>query len=62
MLLDWCCVDENVQAKIPSLSTCLGHRKPAATYRYPSAAPELLALAAARQDSAWSATRSPVLA
>lgn len=59
-LLGWYRSDEDVQAKIPSLSTYLGHREPASTYWYLSAAPELLALAAARQDSAWSAARSPV--
>jgi integrase/recombinase XerD len=47
-----------VQAKIPSLSTYLGHREPSSTYWYLSAAPELLTLAAARQDTAWSAARS----
>jgi integrase/recombinase XerD len=57
-LLDWYRSDEDVQAKIPSLSTYLGHREPASTYWYLSAAAELLALAAARQDSAWSAARS----
>jgi hypothetical protein len=31
---------------------------PASTYWYLSAAPELLALAAARRDTAWSAVRS----
>ena len=63
-LLGWYRSDEDVQAKIPSLSTYLGHREPASTYWYLSAAPELLALAAARQDTAWAAarpvTRSPV--
>ena len=59
-LLGWYRSDEDVQAKIPSLSTYLGHREPASTYWYLSAAPELLALAAARQDTAWSAARSPV--
>jgi integrase len=57
-LLSWYRSDENVGAKIPSLSTYLGHREPSSTYWYLSAAPELLALAAARQDSAWSAARS----
>jgi integrase/recombinase XerD len=47
-----------VQAKIPSLSTYLGHREPSSTYWYLSAAPELLALAAARRDTAWSTARS----
>lgn len=57
-LLGWYRTGEDVQAKIPSLSTYLGHREPASTYWYLSAAPELLALAAARQDTAWSAARS----
>lgn len=57
-LLGWYRSGEDVQAKIPSLSTYLGHRDPASTYWYLSAAPELLALAAARQGTAWSAARS----
>lgn len=57
-LLGWYRADHDVQSKIPSLSTYLGHREPASTYWYLSAAPELLALAAARQDTAWSAARS----
>jgi integrase len=57
-LLSWYRAGEDVQAKIPSLSTYLGHREPSSTYWYLSAAPELLALAAARQDTAWSAARS----
>jgi len=59
-LLGWYRSDEDVQAKIPSLSTYLGHREPASTYWYLSAAPELLALAAARQDSVWSTAHSAV--
>ena len=57
-LLRWYRSDEDVQSRIPSLSTYLGHREPASTYWYLSAAPELLALAAARRDTAWSAARS----
>ena len=57
-LLGWYRAGEDVQAKIPSLSTYLGHREPASTYWYLPAAPELLALAAARQDTAWQAARS----
>jgi integrase len=57
-LLGWYRSGEDVQAKLPSLSTYLGHREPASTYWYLSAAPELLALAAARRDTAWSAARS----
>jgi integrase len=57
-LLDWYRCGEDVGPKIPSLSTYLGHREPSSTYWYLSAAPELLALAAARQDTAWSKARS----
>jgi len=57
-LLAWYRAGEDVQAKIPSLSTYLGHREPASTYWYLSAAPDLLALAAARQDIVWQAARS----
>jgi len=57
-LLNWYRAGDDVAAKIPSLSTYLGHREPSSTYWYMSAAPELLALAAARQDTAWSAARS----
>lgn len=57
-LIGWYQAAEDVQAKLPSLSTYLGHREPAHTYWYLSASPQLLALAAARQDSAWLADRS----
>lgn len=56
-LLGWYRTGADVQAKIPWLSTYLGHREPSSTYWYLSAAPELLALAAARQGSARSAAR-----
>jgi integrase/recombinase XerD len=57
-LLHWYRTKDNAQAKIPSLSTYLGHHEPSSTYWYTSAAPELLALAAARQESAGKAARS----
>ena len=57
-LLGWYRAGDDCQAKIPALSTYLGHREPACTYWYLSAVPELLALAAARQDTVWSAARS----
>ncbi len=57
-LLRWYRTEGNIQAKIPSLSTYMGHREPACTYWYLSAAPELLALAAARRDDARKAARS----
>ena len=42
---------------VPILPAWLGHASPEDTYWYLAAAPELLALAAARQDTAWSAAR-----
>lgn len=57
-LLGWYRSGEDVRAKIPSLSTYLGHREPSSTYWYLSTAPELLALAAARRDTAWAKARS----
>ncbi len=53
-LLGWYRSGQDVHAKLPSLSTYLGHREPASTYWYLSVIPELLALAADRQQhSAW---------
>ena len=42
----------DVAALLPALSTYLGHTSPAYTFWYVSAAPELLALAAARLEHA----------
>ncbi|MGW3957988.1 tyrosine-type recombinase/integrase [Streptomyces sp. NPDC004752] len=56
-LLTWYRTGADVQAKIPSLSTYLGHREPSSTYWYLSAAPELLALAAARREGVGKAAR-----
>ena len=39
---------ENVQTRLAWLATYMGHRDPRFTYRYLSASPELLALAASR--------------
>lgn len=51
-LLTWYRAGEDVEARLPTLSTYLGHRDPRSTYWYLSAAPELLTLAADRlQDS-----------
>jgi integrase len=49
-LLGWYRRGEDVQARLPLLSTYLGHVKPASTYWYLSATPELLGLAAGRLD------------
>jgi integrase/recombinase XerD len=50
-LLDWYRSGADVEARLPMLSTYLGHRDPRSTYWYLSAAPELLALAAHRLES-----------
>ncbi len=49
-LLEWYRAGENVELRLPALSTYLGHRDPRSTYWYLSAAPELLALAAGRLE------------
>jgi integrase len=51
-LLDWYRAGVDVQARLPALSTYLGHFDPTSTYWYLSAAPELLALAAQRLETA----------
>jgi integrase len=51
-LVRWYRAGEDVDALLPRLSTYLGHLAPTYTYWYLSAAPELLALAAARLESA----------
>jgi integrase/recombinase XerD len=51
-LLDWYHDGGDVAARLPLLSTYLGHTAPSSTYWYLTSAPELLALAAQRlQDS-----------
>ncbi|MFZ0383386.1 MAG: hypothetical protein WAL38_36550, partial [Solirubrobacteraceae bacterium] len=49
-LLDWYRDGENVDAKLPQLSSMLGHAKPEHTYWYLQAVPELTELVAARLD------------
>jgi integrase/recombinase XerD len=51
-LIDWYQAGQDVNAMLPRLSTYLGHREPAYTYWYLSAAPQLLALAVARLQAA----------
>lgn len=51
-LLNWYRAGYDVEAKLPLLSTYLGHVNPASTYWYLSAAPELLALAGQRLEHA----------
>jgi integrase len=50
VLLGWYRDGVDVDARLPLLSTFLGHSKPSHTYWYLSAVPELLALAAERRD------------
>jgi integrase/recombinase XerD len=50
-LLDWHRAGLDVQARMVWLSTYLGHVEPSDTYRYLTAAPELLALAADRLEA-----------
>jgi integrase/recombinase XerD len=50
-LLGWYRDGQDVQARLPALSTYLGHASPAATYWYLTATPELLALAAGRLEA-----------
>ena len=49
-LLAWYADGGDVQARLPRLSTFLGHADPASTYWYLSASPELMAAAGARFD------------
>lgn len=50
-LLGWYRDGDDVMAKLPLLSTFMGHVSPASTYWYLSASPELLATAALRLDT-----------
>ena len=50
-MLDWYRDGHDVQARLPLLSTWLGHVDPASTYWYLHAVPELLALAARRLEA-----------
>jgi hypothetical protein len=49
-VIDWYRDGEDVAARLPRLSTYLGHREPRNTYRYLSASRELLAIAADRLE------------
>ena len=56
-LLEWSADGGDVTARMPLLSTYLGHSCPVATYWYLSAVPELLAIAVARRDSHYRKAR-----
>lgn len=51
-MLDWYRDGQDVQARLPLLSTWLGHVDPKSTYWYLQAVPELLALASGRLEQA----------
>ena len=50
-MIDWHRTGADVQARLLWLSTYMGHVEPSDTYRYLTAAPELLALAATRLET-----------
>lgn len=52
-LLNWYRTGADVEARLPLLSTYLGHTDPGSTYWYLSATPELLSLAVRRMEKAW---------
>jgi integrase len=56
-MLDWYRDGRDVQARLPLLSTWLGHVDPKSTYWYLQAVPELLALAAGRLELAGGRAR-----
>jgi integrase/recombinase XerD len=49
-LLDWIAAGEDVDRRMPELSTLLGHTDPASTYWYLEAVPELMALVSRRLE------------
>jgi integrase len=55
-LLSWYRDGGEIASRTPLLSTYLGHANPASTYWYLSAMPELLSLAAQRQEQAFTLT------
>jgi integrase len=57
VLTSWYRAGDNIEVRLPSLSTYLGHRDPRSTYWYLSAAPELLALAASKLERSTEAAR-----
>jgi integrase/recombinase XerD len=57
-LLDWYRAGVDVQARIPLVATYLGHVDPKSSYWYLSGSPELLALAAARLEYAFTTSRA----
>ena len=55
-VLDWYAAGEDIDRRMPLLSTFLGHTDPASTYWYLQAAPELLAVVSSRLERLSGAT------
>ena len=53
VLIDWYRSGVDVQARLPLLSSFMGHVKPESTYWYLSASPELLGLASRRLEDTF---------
>ena len=49
-VLDWYAAGEDIDRRMPLLSTFLGHADPASTYWYLQAVPELLAVISSRLE------------
>ena len=56
-LLRWYRTGENIERRLPVLSTYLGHAQVADTYWYLSCTPELMAAAGQRLEQRWEAIR-----
>jgi integrase/recombinase XerD len=52
-LLDWVRAGDDIDRRMPLLSTFLGHADPVSTYWYLEAVPELLSLISARLERTW---------
>lgn len=52
-LIRWCRAGEDIEARLPALSTYLGHCGVRDTYWYLSACPELMSVAVQRLDRRW---------
>jgi integrase/recombinase XerD len=52
-LLDWVQAGEDIDRRMPLLSTFLGHADPVSTYWYLEAVPELMSLISARLERTW---------
>ena len=56
-LLRWYRAGDDVERRLPLLSTYLGHTRVAHTYWYLTACPELMGAAAQRREARWEGPR-----